>query len=80
LEHFHKQPIVPNAIGAVLVLAHDPDSAEAHPFVSADCNRVVGRRIDREAMMAALLEEVLGENPNRFCAQALAVAGRAEKD
>jgi hypothetical protein len=45
-EHVHEKPVVPNAVGAALVLPHDPDSAEAHPFVSADCNRVVGRRID----------------------------------
>ncbi len=63
MEHFHEQHIVPNAVGAALVLAHDPNPAEAHPFISADCSCVVGRWIDREAMMAALLEEIPGENP-----------------
>src|SRR5919107_4105025 len=79
-EHVHVKPVVPNAVGAALVLPHDRDSAEAHPFVSADCNRVVGRRIDCKAMVAALLEEIPGEDPNRFCAQPLAVPGCGEKD
>src|ERR687898_1614189 len=80
LEHVHQQPVVPDAVGAALVVAHDPDPAKAHLLVSTDRRRVVGRRIDREAMVATLPEEVAGEQPDRFGAQPLAVAGRGEKD
>src|SRR5918997_2206734 len=80
LEHVHEQPVVPDAVGAALVPTHDPHLAEAHPFVSADRCRVVGRRVDREAMVAAPLEEIAGEHPNRFCAQALPMAGCTEID
>src|ERR687890_1858828 len=79
-KHVHQQPVVPGSVGAALVVAHDPDPAEAHLLVSADRSRVVGRRIDRETMVATLLEEVAGEQTDRFGAQPLAVAGRGEKD
>jgi hypothetical protein len=49
---------VPDAVGAALVVSHDPDPSEAHPFVSANCGYVVCRRIDRETMVATLLEEI----------------------
>jgi hypothetical protein len=66
LEQVHQQPVVPDTVGAALVLAHDPDPAEAHLLVGADRRRVVGRRIDREPMVAALLKEVAGEDPDRL--------------
>src|SRR5829696_6263694 len=79
-EHVHKQPIVPGAVGAALVAAHDTYLAEARLLVGADRGRVVGRWIDREAMVAALFEEVAGEETDRFGAQPLAVPGCSEKD
>src|SRR5215210_2010428 len=79
-KQIHQQPVVPGSVGAALVVAHDPDPAEAHLLVSTDRSRVVGRRIDREAMVATLLEEVAGEQPDRFGAQPLAVARGGKKD
>jgi hypothetical protein len=55
LEHVHEQPVVPDAVGAALVLAHDPDPAKAHLLVSADRGSVIGRRIYREAVVAMVL-------------------------
>src|SRR5918998_735574 len=79
-DHVHEQPVVPNAVRVALVIAHDPDPAEAHLLVGADSGRVVDRRVDGEAVMAVLLEEVAGEQADRFGSQPPAVAGRGKKD
>src|SRR5919112_5449148 len=79
-KHIHQQPVVPGTVGAALVVAHNPDPAEVHLLVSTDRSRVVGRRIDRETMVATLLEEVAGEQPDRFGTQPLAVTRCGEKD
>jgi hypothetical protein len=75
LEHVHEQPITPFTLRSALILAHDPNPTKAHPLVSADRSSVVGCRIDREPMVAALLKEIAGKDPERFCAQALPMAG-----
>src|SRR3712207_4585591 len=80
LEHVHEQPIPPFTLRSALILAHDPDPTKAHPLVSADGSSVVRCRIDREPMVAALLKEIAGKDPERFCAQALPMAGCSEID
>src|SRR5258707_9687094 len=66
------------AVAAALVLAHDADWAEARLGVAADCLVVSGRRVDRDAVMTALLEQVPGQQRNSFAAGALALETAAE--
>ena len=66
---------MPGAIGAAFVSAHDADRPEAHGPVSPDCPLVGGRRIDRDPVMAAFLEQESGERPDGVPAQAAAVGG-----
>src|SRR3712207_1772877 len=80
LEHVHEQPIPPFTLRSALILAHDPDPTKAHPLVSADGSSVVRCRIDREPMVAALLEEIASQETERFGAQALPMAGCGEID
>ena len=48
------------AVAAALVLAHDPDGTEANLGVAADRRLVGGGRVDRDPVMAALLEQEPG--------------------
>jgi methylmalonyl-CoA/ethylmalonyl-CoA epimerase len=65
-EQVHQQAVVEGAVGAALVLAHDPDGAEAHLGVAADGRLVGGRRVDRDPVVAALLEQEPGQQPDRL--------------
>jgi hypothetical protein len=49
------------AVGAALVLAHDPDRPEAHLGIAADGPFVMGRRINRDPVVAAFREQVPGQ-------------------
>src|SRR5258708_12031995 len=66
------------AVAAALVLAHDADRAEAHLAIAADCLVVGGRRVDRDPVMTALVEQVPGQQPNSLAACALALETAAE--
>src|SRR6266700_4626118 len=66
------------AVAAALVLAHDADRAEAHLGVTADCLVVGGRRVDRDPVMTALVEQVPGQQRNSLAARALALEPAAE--
>src|SRR5918998_3933417 len=79
-EHVHQEPVVPGAVGAALVTTHDPDPAESDLLVGPDRRRVVGRRVYGQPVVAAPLEEVAREHPDRLGAQPSAVAGRGEED
>src|SRR5258706_8762201 len=63
---------------AALVLAHDADRAEVHLGVAADCLVVGGRRVDRDPVMTALLEQVPSQRRNSLPAGALALETAAE--
>src|SRR5258708_29070328 len=66
------------AVARALVLAHDADGAEGDPGVDADCLLVGGRRVDRDPVMTALLEQVPGQQRNSLAACALALETAAE--
>src|SRR5262249_8552967 len=68
------------AARAPLVLAHHADAAEAHPGVAADRPFVGGRRVDRDPVMAAPLEQVPGEQRDGLPPRALALEAAAEVD
>src|SRR4051812_4620381 len=57
LQHVHEQAVMPRTAGAALGAARDPDAAEADALVAADRDGVVGRRVDRDPVVAALLEQ-----------------------
>ena len=52
-EQLHQQAVVPGAVRGSLVLPHDADAREPDRLVAADCPLVGGRRVDRQAMVAA---------------------------
>src|SRR5258708_4254822 len=66
------------AVAAALVLAHDADRAEAHLAIAADGLVVGGRRVDRDPVMTALVEQVPGQQRNSLAACALALETAAE--
>ncbi len=73
---------MPRAVGAAFVLAHDADGAESDLPIGADRPLVGGRRVDRQAVMPALLEQVAGDRPDRVRAEALSLrdGGQEEVD
>ena len=77
-EHLHQEPVVERPVGSLLVGAHDPDPTEADLLVGADRGRVVGRRVDREPVVTALLDQVPREDPHRLAPQSLAVPRRRQ--
>ena len=68
------------AVGAALVPAHHADRPEAHLGVAADGAFVVRGRVDRDPVMAALLEQVPGQQRDRLGARAPALEAGAEVD
>jgi methylmalonyl-CoA/ethylmalonyl-CoA epimerase len=79
-EQVHQQAVVERAVGSALVLAHDPDGAEAHLGVAADGRLVGGRRVDRDPVVAPLLEQEPGQQPDRLGPGAPALETAAEVD
>jgi catechol 2,3-dioxygenase-like lactoylglutathione lyase family enzyme len=79
-EQVHQQAVVEGAVGSALVLAHDPDGSEAHLGVTADGRLVGGRRVDRDPVVAALLEQEPGQQPDRLGPGAPALEAAAEVD
>ena len=59
-EQVYQEAVVELAVGAALVLAHDPDRPEAHLGIAADGPFVVGRRVSRAPVVAAFGEQVPG--------------------
>lgn len=71
---------MPLAVGLALVPAHDADPAEADLLVGADRARVLERGIDRQAVVAAHVEEPAREQPHRLGAEAAVLERGAEVD
>jgi hypothetical protein len=63
-----------------LIPAHDADPAEADLRVGGDRFCVVGRRIDRESMVAAPVEEVRGQRPDGIGTEAAALGRRRDEE
>src|SRR5260370_10922625 len=57
-QQVHQEPVVPRAIQAAFVVAHDADRAEAHLRIAPNRGRVVRREVDHEAMVAAVSDEL----------------------
>src|SRR6266496_4033216 len=70
------------AVGAALVLTHHADRAEAHLGITADRLVVGGRRINRDPVVTAPLEQEPGEQPDSLPAQtpALEPGGQVNVD
>lgn len=79
-EQVHQQAVMELAVAAPLVLAHDADGPEAHLGVAADGLDVGRRRVDGDPVMAALLEQELGQQPDRLGARALTLEPAGEED
>src|SRR3989442_11898709 len=74
-QHVHQQPVVPATGRPALVLAHQPDTLEADPLVGLDRMRVVSGGVDRQAMVASLVDQKLGEGHDRVRPVAFALPG-----
>ena len=79
-EQLHQQPVVPRAVGGSLVLPHDADAHEPDRLVAADRPLVGGRRVDRQAMVAAVLDQMAHEHADGLAAEAASLPGLAEEE
>src|SRR5436190_16138577 len=80
-DELHEQTVVPAfAFGIPLVPAHHSDWLEAGLFVGADRGHVVGSRVDRDPVVAALLDQLSGDSAYRLLAEAATVQRRAEEE
>src|SRR3954451_20113327 len=79
LQQIHQQAVMPRTVGAALVLAHDADRTEPDALVAADRDGVVRGRIDRDPVMAAVVEEPSCDGPNRLGSKASPVSVRAQR-
>src|SRR3954469_9346170 len=80
VQQVHQQPVMPRTVGTALVAAHDPDRPEADALVAADRDRVVGGRVDRDPVVAALVEQPPRHRPDRVGPQALPVPLRMKRE
>src|SRR4051794_7416844 len=71
---------MPRTVGAALVAAHHPDRPEADALVAADRDRVVGGRIDRDPVMAALVEQPPRDRPDRLGPESPAVPRGVQRE
>src|SRR5207245_7221604 len=74
-QHVHQKPVVPATGRPASVLAHQPDTLEADPLVGLDRARVVSGRVDRQAMVASLVDQKLGEGLDRVWSVAFEIGG-----
>src|SRR4051794_26930942 len=79
-QHLHQKAVVPGAVRAALVLAHHADRAEPDALVAADRDRVVDGRIDRDPVVAALLEQPPRDGAHRLGPEPATVALRVQRD
>src|SRR5919197_6295393 len=79
-DELHQQPVVPLlAAGVALVAPHHADPLEPRLLVGADRSYVRRRGVDRDAVMAPVVDEVTDDAPERRSADALTVERRVEK-
>lgn len=62
------------------VLAHQTDAPESHRRVAADGPLVVGRRVDGDAMVAALVDEPADQQVQGLTPEAAALQRLAQED
>jgi hypothetical protein len=80
-EQFHQQAVVPAfAFDVPLVTSHDAHWPEADPFVAPDRGGVRRRRVDREAVMAALVDQVSHDESEGLRAEAAPVQGGIDEE
>src|SRR5215216_7339216 len=79
-QQVQQQTIVPAAVRGAFVATHDPHRSKPHALVGADRPLVVGRGIDRDAVVAAVLEQKAGQGPDRVGAQPSAMPGRVQEE
>src|SRR5207247_2264551 len=75
-----QQPVVEAAVPAALVLPHDADGPEADLLVAADRARVVRGGVDDQPVVAAVLEEVAREQPDRLRSEAAVLEAARQVD
>src|SRR6185295_5848862 len=79
-EHVHQEPVVEFARGAALISTHHADGPEAHLLVGPDGACVGGRGIDRQSVVAALVEQPPRDRPNGIGAEAATLERRRQED
>jgi hypothetical protein len=78
-EQVHQQPVMPRPVEIALVATHDPDRPEPDRGVGPDGALVGGGRVDRQAMVAAGLDQPSGDRPDRIGPEA-AILRRPRED
>src|SRR5215212_7786910 len=68
-EQVHQQPVVPAAVGGALIAAQDADRLEPELRVRPDRALVVGGGVDRQTVVAVLLDQVGDHQPERLGAE-----------
>jgi hypothetical protein len=71
---------VPGSVRSPLVEAHDADRLEADLLVGADRVLVVDCRVDRDPVVAALVEEVACDEPDHLWAEAVSLRARRQEE
>src|SRR5712691_9713164 len=72
-EEVHEHAVMPGSIAAPLVAPHPADPPEPDPLVGPNRPLVRGGRIDRQSVVAAVLEEVAGHRPDRIRSEPVAL-------
>ena len=71
---------MPGAVRGSLVLPHDADAREPDRLVAADGPLIGGRRVDRQAMVAAVLDQMPHEHADGLAAETASLPGLAEEE
>ena len=79
-QEVEQQPVLPLARRIAPVAPHDPDPAEADPLVAADRALVRRGGVDRQAVVAALVDQVTRQRAHGVRAEALPVAFARDED
>jgi len=79
-EQIQQQAVPLDAVRVEPVFAHHPNAAEADLFVAADRALVVGCRIDDQAVVAALVEQIASHRPDDVGAEPEVLEGDAEEE
>src|SRR5688500_5715408 len=80
VQKLEQDTVVPGAVDAALVVPQHADAPEADAFIAANCPLVRGLRVDRETVVATLVEEVTRQRADGVGAEPLPVPGAPEED
>jgi hypothetical protein len=71
---------MPSAVRSPLIRPHPAHATEAHPLIRPDRSFVVGRWVNGESVMASIIDQMTGKDPDGFRSKALSVSRRHQED